>query len=117
MRTLLFVLTAVVGLLVLQVEAAMAHPPSDIQLNFNKKTHILTVTVFHQVKDPTTHYIKEVDVSLNDNQIITQKFTRQTDNAKQMAQYIIPDAAANSVLKVTGTCNIRGSLDKTLTVK
>ena len=96
---------------------ALTHPPSDIQLQYDKKTNVLTVTALHQVRDSKQHYINEVDIWLDNTQIVTQKFSSQCDNTKQMAQYLVIDAKPGSIIKVSATCNRGGTLEKTLKVQ
>jgi len=116
MRQFLLLL-ALVGVLLLQASLAFAHPPSDIQLQFDQKTSVLTVTILHGTRDPKVHYINDVKVWLGNDQIITQKFKSQTDNTKQVVQYTILDAKPGSALKVAATCSRGGTLEKTLVVK
>jgi desulfoferrodoxin (superoxide reductase-like protein) len=95
---------------------AQAHPPSNIKLQFNPQTHVLTVTALHNVGDVTKHYIKLIEVSLNGVPIISQKFSSQTNTTVQTVQYVILDAKPGSTISVKATCNIRGSLEKSIKV-
>jgi len=116
MRTVI-TLFAVLAICLLQASVALAHPPSDIEMSLDNKTHVLTVTALHQVHDYKSHYINQMTVWLDKDQVITQKFSSQTDNTKQFAQYIILDAKPGSVIKVIATCNRGGTLEKTYKVK
>lgn len=116
MRTILLTFALAIGML-LGSTAVMAHPPSDIQIALDTKTHVLIVTAPHQVKDAKVHIINELDIFINDVQVITQKFTSQTDLNKQVASYTLIDAKVGDVIKVTGTCNKYGSKTVTYTVK
>ncbi|MEI6520143.1 MAG: hypothetical protein WCO98_08925 [bacterium] len=115
MRTILLTFTLAIGML-LGSTAVMAHPPSDIQVTLDTKTHVLNVTALHQVKDAKVHYIGEIDVLINDVQVITQKFTSQTDLDKQVASYTLIDAKVGDVIKVTAKCNMFGSKTVSYTV-
>jgi len=96
--------------------AAVAHPPKDIKLAFDQKSKVLSVKAIHDVKDPTSHYIKEVKVYLNDKEIISQEMSSQTDKQSQVVRYVIIDAKPGSILKVEADCNRFGDKTKELKV-
>ena len=108
MRQLLSLL-ALLGVLALAAGAVWAHPPSDVKLTLDTTTHVLTVTALHPVQDPAKHYIGEIDVWINDTEIITQKFSNQTDATSQVASYTVIAAKTGDTIKVTATCNIHGA--------
>ena len=97
--------------------AALAHPASGIELEFDAGDHLLTVTIEHSVKDPAKHHIDEVAVSLNGDEIITQKCKTQTDGDYLVVQYIIPDAKVGDEIEVMANCNKFGKEKEELTVK
>jgi hypothetical protein len=96
--------------------AAYAHPPSDIKITFDPKTKILNAVIFHDVSNPSAHYVKKVDVALNDKEIIQQNISRQDNFDTQTVNYLIPDAKAGDVLSVEGYCSISGKLEKQLKI-
>lgn len=114
MTKTMLMLTVVLTMLFCVATVAQAHPPSDITLKYDQKTHILTVTALHNTLDPTTHYIKLIEVSINGAPMITQNFLSQTDKATQQAQYIIIDLKPGDTIVAKATCSIRGSLEKPL---
>ncbi len=89
-------------------ETAVAHPPSKIILDFYSETHILKVAINHAVEDPVKHFIKEVTVKLNGNEIITQEFITQYRRVDQETQFLIHDAKPGDEIEVTASCNIFG---------
>jgi hypothetical protein len=95
---------------------AYAHPPSDIQITFDPATKMLEAVIMHDVKDPTKHFIKKVDVGLNGQEIIGHAISREDNNVSQTVKYLIPDAKAGDVLSVEGYCNLSGKLEKELNV-
>lgn len=93
---------------------AYAHPPSDIKITFDPKTKILNAQIIHDVSNPSTHYIKKVDVAINGKEIIEQSISRQDNSDSQMVSYFIPDAKVGDVFSVEGYCSISGKLEKQL---
>jgi len=108
MRQLL-ILIALLGVVALCTGAALAHPPADIKLTLDAASHVLTVTAMHQSQDTSKHYVSEIDVWLNDNLIVIQKFTGQTDAATQIASYVINAAKTGDTIRVNAVCSIRGT--------
>lgn len=106
--------TAVLALLfiVAAVTLAYAHPPSDIKITFDPKSKMLEAVILHDVKDPSQHFIKKVDVALNGKEIISQKISRQDNNVSQAVHYLIPDANPDDTISVEGYCSISGKLEK-----
>jgi hypothetical protein len=93
---------------------AYAHPPSDIKITFDPKTKILNAQIIHDVSNPSAHYIKKVDVSLNGKEIIEQSISRQDNLDSQTVSYFIPDAKVGDIFSVEGYCSISGKLEKQL---
>ena len=96
---------------------AYAHPPSDIKITFDPKTKILQAVIVHNTKNPISHYIKKVDVSLNGKEIIEHTISREDNNETQTVSYLIPDAKNGDILSVEGHCSISGKLKKDITVR
>ncbi|MBU0548220.1 MAG: hypothetical protein KJ710_07045 [Candidatus Omnitrophica bacterium] len=94
-----------------------AHPPKDIEISYDPATKILTAVVMHDTSNPLGHYIKKVDVGLNDQEIIQQVISMQDNNNSQRVSYFIPDVKAGDRLFVEGYCSISGKLEKQMTVK
>jgi desulfoferrodoxin (superoxide reductase-like protein) len=102
-RTAFLILT---GLLL--TSSIFAHPPSEIELEFNPFEYILTVIIHHSVNDPSKHYIYKVTVELNGKEIITQEFKYQYADDAQLTLYQIFDARGGDEITVTAYCNISG---------
>ena len=94
--------------------AAYAHPPSDIKITFDPKAKVLNAVIIHDVSNPSAHYIKKGDVSLNGNEIIQQSISRQDNFNSQTVSYFIPDAKVGDLFSVEGYCSISGKLEKQL---
>lgn len=96
---------------------AFAHPPSNIKIQFDEKTKVLTATIKHRVSNPATHYINKVDIGLNGKEIRTLAFDKQESNAAQTITVEVPEAKTGDVLSVEGYCNLSGKLEKEIALK
>ena len=57
--------------------AVMAHPPKDVKVEFNPDNHMLMVMAYHDTKDPTKHFVGAIEVDVNGEKLIDQKFKSQ----------------------------------------
>jgi hypothetical protein len=73
--TLLGILTLTLGLLPL-VELK-AHNPSNMAFGYNFDDEIFQVRIFHPSENLTTHYIFEINVTLNGNFAVSGDYTSQ----------------------------------------
>jgi desulfoferrodoxin (superoxide reductase-like protein) len=94
-----------------------AHPPTKIDMNFNNEDKILKVEVHHPVLAPKNHYIKEIEIYINDNLKIIQKFDYQLSKESQKAGYFIFEAKKGDVIKIKAYCNKHGDKTATLVVQ
>jgi hypothetical protein len=111
-----FALVSLALCVVLAAGAVWAHPPKEVKLEFDPAGKMLTVTATHDTKDPTKHFVGTVQVDLNGEKIIEQRFKYQVSADGQKAQYWINDAAVGDTLAVTATCNIAGKKKVTLEI-
>jgi len=93
-----------------------AHTPSGMSLSYNSNTEVLSVTITHSVADNNTHYIESVVVKVNGSTVISDAYTSQP--TKGTFTYLYNNVTANegATILVTATCNIAGSVTRTLTV-
>jgi desulfoferrodoxin (superoxide reductase-like protein) len=94
-----------------------AHPPTKIDTNFNNEDKILKVEVHHPVLAPENHYIKGIEVYLNDNLKIIQKFDSQLSKESQKAGYFLFEAKKGDIIKIKAYCNKHGDKTATLIVQ
>jgi hypothetical protein len=59
------------------VMPALAHAPSNITMSYNPDLHKLFVTITHPTDDPTTHYVRGVQVKLNGDVISDPPYKSQ----------------------------------------
>jgi hypothetical protein len=86
----------------------LAHPASNVELEFNQETSILTVNFEHKVKDAGKHFIFEIIVYLNKEEIIEQKIEKQDSADSGIVLYKIIDAKPGDKIKVRTNCNKTG---------
>jgi len=110
----------VIGMLMLSTiiiaTPAMAHPPQDMEINYDLETSELSVTITHETPAPTVHFIYKVDVEVNDNMIISEEYDNQPTNDIFTYIYTLT-AEIGDVIDVTAYCNIQGSLTRSITVR
>ena len=101
-------------LMIILPQSALAHPPSNMELNYDFSAQQLNVTITHNVATPNSHYIKNVKVWKNDNLIIDQNYTSQPSLSTFTYTYDILSAEGD-VLKVTARCSISGNITEQIT--
>jgi glucose/arabinose dehydrogenase len=105
----------VLSLLVLLSIPTQAHPPANTSLSFDQNNHTLSVAITHTVSAPSSHYVARVDVTKNDQMILSKDYTSQPSSSKFTYTYPV-NASAGDVLKAKATCSIAGSRTGELTV-
>lgn len=101
-------LCVIVGILgiVLSAGSALAHPPSQILAQFSAETHVLEIRIPHSVADAKgDHYISEVRVFRNGEEIIVQYIASQFSPQEQRVQYLVIDAQKGDTLTIHARCN------------
>lgn len=96
---------------------SFAHSPQGIELVFDSETSTLKVSVEHRVSKKAYHFVDNVSVELNDEEIITQKFSIQGSEDTQTACYVIPELQPGDRLDITASCNVSGKKTETLVVE
>lgn len=96
---------------------AFAHPPGHIDITYEPNSQTISVLVEHNVGNPRTHFIKEIDVSLNGKRMIEDKFTRQSNDNDQSADYEIPDLKKGDTITVDAYCSISGQNSTVISIK
>jgi hypothetical protein len=84
-------------------------------LVYELSSHTLSVTVFHSVGDPNTHYIEYVTISKNGAFETDRNYTSQASAAAYLDVFNI-DAVQGDVLQITAYCNQAGQITDQVTV-
>jgi hypothetical protein len=98
----------IIVIVMLSFTLLKAHPASDVTVTFDKETSLLTVEFVHKVNDADKHFIFEVTVYLNKDEIITQSIEKQDTLDGGSLVYKIVDAKAGDKIKVKTNCNKSG---------
>ena len=91
-----------------------AHPPDDMTLAFNSGTNTLTVTIVHGVSNNVTHYVEIVEILVNGSiDMSPPHYQSQPDLNIFIYEYTVV-TNDGSVIQVTATCSIGGTITRTL---
>ena len=94
---------------------AFCNNPSDV--NVTIKEGGIDLVVSHSVSDPTTHYVKRIEVKLNGENSAEKDFKSQTDDMTQKTSFDILSLKKGDVLEITAYCSRYGELTKSVTVE
>jgi len=95
----------------------VAHPASNVDLEFDQETSVLTVNFDHKVKDAEKHFIFEIIVYLNKEVIIEQQIQKQGNLESGILVYKIIDVKPGDKIKVRTNCNKTGKKSATLDIE
>jgi len=109
---------AIIGALMLLLVATSAqvaaHPPEGMTIIYNDRLDILTVSIQHDVKDGTTHYIERMEVYIGNSQVIERTFTEQGRDSYN-ERFTLKTEEGDEVT-VYAYCNIEGGIEEKMTV-
>ena len=92
-----------------------AHSPSSMSLDRNKTTGGFNVTITHEVDDKSSHYIEEIVIKKNGEEIKSETYTSQPTDSTFTYTYQI-DAEEGDELEVSASCSIGGNIQKTVEI-
>lgn len=101
--------------IVLSSMPVAAHTPSNMSLEYDWDTQILSVDIAHVVSDPNTHHIQTIIIYQNDVMVHTESYTSQSSTSGASDTFNIP-AVDGDVLRVWANCSISGFIERTITV-
>lgn len=93
-----------------------AHPPKDIKISFDPKTKMLTAIIVHDTLFPTYHYVKTVEVDINNKKAIEHTLTEEESKLTETVIYKLPDVKAGDIVSVEAHCSLFGQLKKAITI-
>lgn len=94
-----------------------AHPASDVKAVFETETSLLRIDYTHKVSDGSSHFIFDVEVSLNGKKAVKQELWKQETNNGGSLIYKIIDAKPGDKITVFTECNKGGKKSQTVEVK
>jgi len=92
-----------------------ATAPKSVNLIYDMKTQILSVTIDHFTLAASLHHIESVEIKKNGELINKNMYKTQPTTSIFTYTYMIP-VAKGDVFEVTATCNLWGHKTSTLTV-
>jgi hypothetical protein len=107
----------VMGLLTVTMTSItiFAHPPQNLQLDYDLANQTLAVTVTHNSLDPNSHYIYKIDIEKNGVLYLSEEYLDQP-TANTFTYIYNVEAMVNDVLKVIAYCSLYGSMSASITV-
>jgi len=94
-----------------------AHPASNVTLNYDATTLLLTVNFEHSVKNPADHYISEMIIKIDGKQIISQNLPLQENPTGGSLVYKLPGLKTGNLIEAVAVCNKIGKKSAKLTIK
>jgi len=81
---------------------------------YNDRMDILTVSIDHDVKDRTTHYIMMIEIWIGNSQVIERTFDEQPRDSYN--ERFILNVNEGDEVTVKACCNIDGYINRTMTI-
>ncbi|MGD2250901.1 MAG: hypothetical protein PVF58_21080 [Candidatus Methanofastidiosia archaeon] len=101
------------GVLALFILPVAAHAPSEMTLEYDLDSQVLTVTIVHNVSDPASHYIFNIEIQVNTTE--TYEYTNQPTESEFSYTYNVPASQGDTIM-VIAECNLGGSMTQSLVV-
>ncbi len=114
LQTLVFLFIILISIINMSLPSK-AHDPTEIELEYDYESQVLSVTVTHIVVAPDTHYVEYVEISKNGAPYDTYNYTGQPTTSTFTYEYPVP-AVNGDVLSVLAQCSIDGSVSGEITV-
>ena len=96
---------------------AMAHGPKKVNISFDKAKHTLTADIIHKVKNVEKHYISEITIFVNGEELLSKSYEKQLDKKHELAEFNLSDVKVGDIIKLTAKCNKFGKKSAELTVE
>lgn len=110
----------IIALLILTAFFIFPHPASDITLNYDSKTSMLTINVIHEisstkVSDPMKHFIKEITILVNNKTVIVENIAFQQSDNGEACSFLL-NVKPNDIVSVKAVCSISGTKISQITI-
>lgn len=110
------ILFLIISFLVLSM-GSYAHAPKKIVISFDKTTSILSADIIHKVKDVNSHYISDITIYVNGNEVETATFEKQMEILNEKAEYKLEGIKAGDEIKLVAKCNKFGKKSAKITIE
>lgn len=97
--------------------SVMAHAPKKITLTFDKASKTLKADILHKVKDVGDHYISDITIYVNGEEIKTSTYEKQSEKLNEIVEFQLEDVKEGDVIKLKAKCNKFGSKSSKITVE
>lgn len=108
---------SIIILLLAFAASLAAHPASNIALNYDAKTQLLTVSFEHSVKNPADHFINNVTIKIGGKEVISQTLSSQEMASGGSLVYKLHRLAPGTQIEAVSNCNKMGKKSAKLTLK
>ena len=106
MKTHRFLLLFLIAMLPM---ALSAHAPKKISLKYDRDAGKLSISIVHPVKDAEDHFIDEIVISVNGEEVEKLEYKTQSSLKKHEVEIDLPDLKTGDQLRVKTFCNKFGS--------
>lgn len=109
----------ILSIILMTVFAAglMAHAASNVSLNYDAKTQLLTVKFDHSVKNAADHFISGIIIRVGGKEVISQSLNMQESAAGGSVVYKMINLKPGTVIEAVTECNKLGKKTAKLTIK
>jgi hypothetical protein len=94
---------------------ATTHAPSEITLEYDENSQLLTVILTHSVSDPTLHFVFRIDILKNGSLVSSEEYTNQPTSSTFSYTFQI-DAKTGDTLEVIASCILGGSITGSINI-
>jgi len=86
-----------------------AHNPMHLDFLYDADNDILKITIIHGVTDPNYHYVKSIEIQVNDSTITTENYSSQP--TRNIFTYEFPGIVltVDDDVKAIAICSLHGS--------
>ncbi|PLX11485.1 MAG: hypothetical protein C0594_03620, partial [Marinilabiliales bacterium] len=96
---------------------ANAHPAKKVEISWNKEKSELTIIAEHPVKDVKTHFIDEIVIEVNGEEVAKIEVKEQTGKEQEKLVKSLENIKSGDVIKVTTSCNKFGKKSAEITIE
>ncbi len=108
---------SVIALLLISASAAMAHPPSSMELEYSRDEGILTIWIAHAVGNVSSHFIKEVEIKVDGDEVAELKYRSQSERDGERIVVTIGRFGPGTSVEVKAECSRSGDMTKKIVVQ
>ncbi|MDO9509173.1 MAG: hypothetical protein Q7I97_07560 [Thermovirgaceae bacterium] len=112
-RTVLIMTIALTAILV-TATVGLSHPPTSLDLKHSADDGVLSISIAHTVGDISTHFVKNVKVTIDGRQAADLFYISQTEKSGETLFVSIGKFKPGTQISVMVECSKFGKLEKKL---